>query len=101
MRCASRLNQIKKNLLSCEASFIEKDKPGLLVIFQNSKDVELYWKKISDNIGSPFCDATNIASYEGVVILYIMNQGKARIFECVPKTWSEWIDFKLPKDNQL
>jgi len=87
--------------ISCETTFVEKNKPALAIIFQNSNDVEQYWKRVSDNIGNPFCEATNISSYEGLIILYIADQEKARIFECVPKTWTDWIDFKLPKDNKL
>jgi hypothetical protein len=68
-----------------------------MITFHSPEDAELYWERLSENIGLPFCNATNASSYEGVVILYIFTSGKARIFTCVNGSWTDWFDYKLPE----
>lgn len=84
--------------IGCDTFFVDDNKkPALMITFQNFEHANLYWEKLSEKIGLPFCNATNASSYEGVVILYIISSEKARIFTCVTGSWTDWFDYKLPE----
>lgn len=84
--------------IGCEISLVGETKnPALMLTLQNPEDAELYWARLSQNIGLPFCEAANASSLEGVVIMYIINNEQARIFNCLTDSWTDWFDYKIPK----
>jgi hypothetical protein len=90
-----QIQDSKEILIGCEMSLAEKDKtPVLLITLPNSQHFEKYWERLSEHIGVPFCIATNDSSLEAVVIAYVTEDEKARVFNCTTGGWSDWFDYK-------
>jgi len=86
--------------IGCDIFFLDDNEtPTLLVTFESYEHVNLFWEKLRDKVALPFCNAANSASYDGIVVLYLISNEQARIFTCTTGEWTDWLDYTLPKNT--